>query len=72
MTSHSLSPPALLALYETLYGDAPPAFVLGIAGHEFGEVKEGLSPLALNNLALATEFLRDWCSRQMIGGLQHA
>ena len=72
VTSHSLSPQAVLALYQTLYGDAPQAFVLGITGHDFGEVKEGLSPLAQNNLTLATAFLRDWFAQHTIGGRGHA
>jgi hydrogenase maturation protease len=72
VTSHSLSPQAVLALCQTLYGHTPQAFVLGITGHDFGEVKEGLSPLAQNNLSLATSFLRDWFAQHSIGGRAHA
>ena len=74
VTSHSLSPQAVLALCNTLYGQAPEAYLLGITGHEFGEVKEGLSPLALSNLLLAEVLLRDWLrqSSRTAGGLAHA
>lgn len=74
VTSHSLSPQAVLALCNTLYGRAPDAYVLGITGHEFGEVKEGLSPQALTNLSLAETFLRDWLTQRTptVGGLAHA
>ncbi len=43
MGSHELSPQAVLTLAKTLYGKTPPAFLLGIAGWDYGEVKEGLS-----------------------------
>jgi hydrogenase maturation protease len=72
VTSHSLTPQAVLALCQTLYGEQPQAFVLGIKGHDFGEVKEGLSPLAQSNLNLATAFLRDWFAQHTIGGRGHA
>lgn len=72
VTSHSLSPQAVLALHQTLYGEPPQAFVLGITGYEFGEVKEGLSPLAQNNLSRATAFLRGWLVQHTVGGQVHA
>ena len=72
VTSHSLSPQAVLALCQTLYEHTPKAFVMGIAGHDFGEVKEGLSPLAKRNLTLATAFLRDWFAQHTVGGWGHA
>jgi len=58
--SHSLVPETVLALCETLYGAKPRAFVLGISGHDYGEVKEGLSPEATANLAEAERFFLDW------------
>jgi hydrogenase maturation protease len=58
--SHSLQPEAVLTLAETLYRKTPPAFVLGIAGESFGEVAEGLSATALENLDLAEAFFIDW------------
>jgi len=76
VTSHSLSPEAVLALCKTLYGRSPEAFVLGITGHEFGEVKEGLSPQALTNLSQAEAFFRGWLAGKdpapPVGGLAHA
>ncbi len=60
VTSHALSPAALLALTETLYGKAPRAFVLGLAGAEFGRVHEGLSDVALRNLDLAEVHVLEW------------
>jgi hydrogenase maturation protease len=72
VTSHSLSPQAVLALCRTLYGHTPQAFVLGITGHDFGEVKEGLSPLAQGNLRLAIAFLSNWFAQHTIGGQAHA
>ncbi len=58
--SHSLQPEAVMSLAETLYRKTPPAFVLGIAGRSFGEVAEGLSAAALENLDLAEAFFLDW------------
>jgi hydrogenase maturation protease len=72
VTSHSLSPQAVLGLCHTLYQHTPQAFVLGITGHDFGEVKEGLSPIAQSNLTLATTFLSDWFLQHTVGGRTHA
>ncbi|WP_305987745.1 hydrogenase maturation protease [Roseibium sp. MMSF_3544] len=63
--SHSLSPQSVLALCETLYGARPRAFVLGITGTEFGEVKEGLSATARANLAVAETFFLEWLEQVM-------
>lgn len=60
LSSHSLTPGAVLALARTLYGATPRAFVLGITGSEFGEVHEGLSAQAQANLARAETFFCDW------------
>lgn len=62
LASHSLTPATVLELARTLYGKKPQAFVLGIAGAEFGEVKEGLSEEAMRNLDLATDFFLEWLS----------
>ncbi|WP_298964563.1 hydrogenase maturation protease [uncultured Roseibium sp.] len=61
--SHSLRPETVLALCETLYGARPRAYVLGISGQEFGEVKEGLSERAKKNLEDAEAFFLDWLSK---------
>lgn len=58
--SHSLVPETVLALCETLYGARPQAFVLGISGYDYGEVKEGLSEKAAGNLQAAEGFFLDW------------
>ena len=59
-SSHSLDPSAVLALASTLFGAAPEAYVLGISGVEFGEVKEGLSAAAEENLSEAEAFFLEW------------
>ncbi len=58
--SHSFVPETVLALCKTLYGVTPRAFLLGISGREYGEVKEGLSGEALENLEQAEAFFLDW------------
>ncbi|MBA3911407.1 MAG: hydrogenase maturation protease [Rhodobacter sp.] len=58
--SHQVSPEAALALARLLFGHAPPGWMLAIAGQDFGEVKEGLSQPARENLAGAVAFLRGW------------
>ena len=60
LTSHSLTPASVLTLAATLYGKAPRAFVLGIAGEAFGKVKEGLSDTAQRNLVEAEGYFRGW------------
>ena len=63
MGSHELSPQAVLTLAKTLYGRTPPAYLLGIAGWDYGEVKEGLSPEATAHLDEAEAFFLDWYAR---------
>lgn len=58
--SHQVSPEAALHLAGLLYGQAPPGWMLAIAGQSFGEVAEGLSPTAAANLAQAADFLAGW------------
>jgi hydrogenase maturation protease len=58
--SHQVSPEAALHLAGLLYGHAPPGWMLAIAGQSFGEVAEGLSPTAADNLAQAADFLAGW------------
>jgi hydrogenase maturation protease len=50
--AHSLSPQALLLLAEQLYGRAPRAVVLGVAGERFG-VGDSLSPVVRRALPRA-------------------
>ena len=60
LSSHSLSPASVLALAATLFDARPKAFVLGISGVEFGEVREGLSGTAEENLRQAEDFFVEW------------
>ena len=60
LSSHSLSPGSVLALASSLYDAEVTAFLLGISGRDFDEVKEGLSAFAKENLALAETFLLGW------------
>jgi hydrogenase maturation protease len=55
-TTHELSPAAVLALCEELYGRRPKAHVLAMRGYEW-DIGEGLSPRAEINLSLALAFL---------------
>ncbi len=57
-TMHSVSPGFILALYETLYGNPPPAYLLQIRGYEW-EMEEILSPGAQKNLGKAWSALRE-------------
>jgi hydrogenase maturation protease len=61
--SHDLSPSAALHLTRLLYGKAPPGWVLAIGGIEFDDVREGLCPVAQENLALAVRSLKDWLAQ---------
>lgn len=60
ITSHSLSPEAVLTLARALYDAEPEAHVIGISGQAFGEVREGLSDPAQGNLDRAVDFFLDW------------
>jgi hydrogenase maturation protease len=56
-TSHKQSPEAVLSVYETIVGKAPPpAFVLTVAGEDFS-VGALLSPAGAQRLELAWDFL---------------
>ncbi len=62
ISSHELSPSAVLSLCKTLYSHEPKAHILGIAGYVYGDIREGLSAEALHNLELAEAFFLDWYS----------
>lgn len=76
LSSHSLSPAAVLALAATLFDARPRAHVLGISGQDFGEVREGLSVLAEDNLRLAEAFFLEWLRNPQVqenmSGYAHA
>ncbi len=55
-TTHELSPAAVLALCEELYGQRPKAWILAIRGYAW-DIGESLSPQAEINLSAALAFL---------------
>jgi hydrogenase maturation protease len=58
--SHTVTPEAALHLARILFGAAPEAWILAVAGYAFEEVREGLSPQAGTNMEAATAFLAGW------------
>lgn len=64
VSSHDLSPAAVLALAELHFGAQCPAYVLGICGVDFDYFHEGLSAAAESNLRQAEGFFDAW-----LGGL---
>ncbi len=63
VSSHNLSPGAVLALADLLFDASPKAFTLGISGVKFDRIKEGLSDQASENLGQAEAFLVKWLSQ---------
>jgi hydrogenase maturation protease len=57
-TSHSVTPVQVIALARDLFGSRVPAYALGIRGYVFGELDEGLSAQAQENLSQAVTFAR--------------
>jgi hydrogenase maturation protease len=57
-TSHSVSPVEVVALARDMFGSRVPAYTLGIRGYAFGELCEGLSAQAQENLGQAIAFVR--------------
>jgi hydrogenase maturation protease len=57
-STHSVSPAAVVALAQQMFGGRAAAFVLGIRGYEFNEFGERLSARARAHLADAEAFLR--------------
>ena len=58
-STHAMSPEAVLALADELYGARPPAWLLAIRGYEW-EPNEPPTPAALANLAAACAYLQEW------------
>lgn len=57
ITTHALSPSALLAVFEqVMHRQSPPAWVLAVRGYRFA-LGEALSPAASDNLSRAADFL---------------
>ena len=57
-TSHSVSPVEVVALARDMFGSEAPAYTLGIRGYAFGDLDEGLSAQARENLGKAIAFVR--------------
>ena len=56
-STHAMSPAAVLAVYQSIKKQSPPpCFLLAIKGESF-ELGEGLSAIAENNLAAASQFV---------------
>jgi hydrogenase maturation protease len=56
-SSHSVRPPALLALAADLFGKTVPGYLLRIRGYAFNEYAERLSDRAKANLEAAIQFI---------------
>jgi hydrogenase maturation protease len=57
-TSHSVTPVQVVALARDLFGSKVAAYALGIRGYAFGELDDGLSEQAKDNLDKAVAFAR--------------
>jgi hydrogenase maturation protease len=58
-TSHRLEPSAVLWLCSEIYDSCPDAYLMAISG-DIWELKEGLSPNAVNNLTKALKYFHEW------------
>jgi hypothetical protein len=56
-----MSPMAVMHVYQELYGDPPPSYLLQVRGESF-ELGESLSPQAEVNLQSSLDLLRRLCS----------
>jgi len=63
-SSHSLGPPAVLAMARDLFGSQPKAFVMAVRGYDFDGFDEHLTDGARRNLDAALHFLETWCGQQ--------
>jgi hydrogenase maturation protease len=57
-SSHSIDPPAVLALSQELFGTQPEGYLIGIRGYAFDEFNDSLTAKAKVNLALALKFFQ--------------
>jgi hydrogenase maturation protease len=57
-SSHSVTPAKVVALARDLFGSKVAAYALGIRGYAFGDLDEGLSAPATENLGKAVAFAR--------------
>ncbi|HEX8818194.1 MAG TPA: hydrogenase maturation protease [Terriglobales bacterium] len=65
-SSHEFSPAAVLRLAEELYGRAPAAYLLTVAGESF-EVGEGLSAVVVRGIPLLMERIRELIGEKASG-----
>lgn len=71
-TSHALSPASLLSVFRNYHGtDAPPSFLLGIRGYDFG-LGDPLSVRAQCNLDAAVAMLEHWLTAGHAAPVCHA
>jgi hydrogenase maturation protease len=64
-TTHAMSPQALMQVYQDLQGEMPPpCTLLALRGEKF-ELGEPPSVQALDHLALALQWARDWMARSV-------
>lgn len=74
ISTHSIEPPALLALAQQMFGAKTEGYILGIRGYEFHEFGERLSDRARDNLAAALAFieplLRDGSFHEAAAGIE--
>lgn len=66
ITSHALSPQALLQAYQDVFGDTPPrCLLLGLRAAQFG-LDNPPTPQALSDLDLAERWLRSWVPQNAV------
>ena len=66
ITSHALSPQALLQAYQYVFGDTPPrCLLLGLRAAQFG-LDNPPTPQALSDLDLAERWLRSWVQQNAV------
>lgn len=68
-SSHSLDPPAVLALAQELFGAKTEGYLFGIRGYAFNEFNETLTEKAQANMELAVNFFRSLVAG---GSFRHA
>lgn len=71
ISTHALSPAALLSVYREFHDeDAPPAFLLGIHGYDF-DLGARMTPAACRNLDAALAMLEEWLGKVCLQAASH-
>ncbi|MDD4956352.1 MAG: hydrogenase maturation protease [Candidatus Omnitrophica bacterium] len=65
-TTHSVEPPAVMALAHDLFDAETEGYVLGIRGYEFDEFGEKLSSRARKNVEKALDFILDFVGKNTV------